>query len=162
VIPYPEIYQHTAFASAPHGAAIRQMFADDLSDDALDATLAAVENASSLVSLVQLRGLGGALARVDKDETAFAHRDARYFYAIINVWLDAADDQAVHAAWTEALWQKVRHEGSGVYVNFLENEGPGRVREAYPGATYERLAKIKAHYDPDNLFRFNQNVPPGN
>jgi hypothetical protein len=160
VIPYPEIYQHTAFAAEPHGASIRMMFADDLSDATLDATLAAVEHASSPVSLVQIRGLGGAMARVDKYATAFAHRDQRYFYAIINVWLDPADDLAVHAAWTESLWQKVRHEGSGVYVNFLENEGPERVHEAYPEVTFERLAKIKQHYDPENLFRFNQNVPP--
>ena len=50
--------------------------------------------------------------------------------------------------------------GPGVYVNFLEDEGADRVREAYPPATYARLAAIKRRYDPTNLFRFNQNVPP--
>jgi FAD/FMN-containing dehydrogenase len=160
VIPYPEIYQHTAFAAAPHAASIRMMFADDLSDAALDATLTAVEQATSMVSLVQFRGLGGAMAKVETDATAFAHRNQRYFYSIINVWLDPADDPAVHAAWTESLWQKVRHEGSGVYVNFLEKEGEDRIRDAYPQATYERLQKIKQHYDPENMFHFNQNIPP--
>ena len=80
--------------------------------------------------------------------------------AIIGLWLDADEDAAVHEAWTAALWQTIRHEGCGVYVNFLEDEGADRVREAYPPATYARLAEIKRRYDPRNLFRFNQNVPP--
>jgi hypothetical protein len=66
----------------------------------------------------------------------------------------------VHEAWTAALWRTFRREGNGVYVNFLEVEGPDRVHEAYPPATYARLAEIKRRYDPRNLFRFNQNVPP--
>jgi FAD/FMN-containing dehydrogenase len=160
VIPYPEIYRYTEHYALPHGAAIRSMFADDLSDAAIDASLAAMERASSPFSLIQFRGLGGALARVDPGATAFAHRRQRYFFAIIGVWLDPSEDPAVHGAWTGALWQAVRHEGSGVYVNFLEAEGPERVRDAYPPATYARLAEVKRRYDPDNLFRFNQNVPP--
>jgi FAD/FMN-containing dehydrogenase len=160
VIPYPEIYRYTEHYAMPHGAAIRSMFADDLSDAALDASLAAMENSSSPFSLIQFRGLGGALARVAPEATAFAHRRQRYFLAIIAVWLDPAEDPAVHAAWTGSLWQAVRHEGSGVYVNFLEREGPERVHDAYPPATYARLAEIKRRYDPDNLFHFNQNVPP--
>jgi FAD/FMN-containing dehydrogenase len=159
-ISYPEIYQFTAHQAAPHGASIRSMFADELSDAALDALLAAMEHASSPFSLVQLRGLGGAMARVGKDATAFAHRDKRYFVAIIGLWLDAADDPAVHSAWTESLWQTIRPEGSGVYVNFLENEGANRVRDAYPPATFARLVEIKRKYDPQNIFRFNQNIPP--
>jgi FAD/FMN-containing dehydrogenase len=100
------------------------------------------------------------MARIAPDATAFAHRDRRYFVAIINVWLDATEDEKVHQAWTESLWDTIRHDDQGVYVNFLENEGADRVREAYPGATYERLGVIKRQYDPDNLFRFNQNVLP--
>lgn len=160
-MPYPDIYRFTAHQAEPHAASIRMTFADDLSDAALDAALDAIEHASSPFSLIQFRGLGGAMARVDDDATAFAHRDRRYFLAIIGLWLDAAEDAGTHRAWTESLWQKVRHEGSGVYVNFLEEEGPDRVRDAYPPATYARLAAIKRQYDPENLFRFNQNVPPG-
>ena len=109
---------------------------------------------------MQFRGLCGALARVPADSTAFAHRDKRYFFAIIGLWLDAAEDPAVHMAWTEALWRVTRAEGAGVYVNFLENEGAERVRDAYPPATFARLAAIKRRYDPQNIFRFNQNIPP--
>lgn len=159
-MPYPEIYRFTAHQAEPHGAAIRSMFADDFSDEALDAVLAALERATSPFSLVQFRGLGGALARIDPYSTAFAHRDKRYFFAIIGLWLDAAEDPAIHQAWTEALWRTVRPEGAGVYVNFLEHEGPERVRDAYPPVTFARLAAIKRHYDPQNLFRFNQNIPP--
>ena len=159
-IPYPDIYRYTDHQSAPHGASIRMMFAHELSDAVLDASLEAMRRATSPYSLVHFRGLGGAMARVDPNETAFAHRDKPYFYSIIGVWLDAAEDVAVHTGWTESLWEQGRHECSGVYVNFLEEEGADRVREAYPAVTYARLAKIKRHYDPENLFRFNQNVPP--
>jgi FAD/FMN-containing dehydrogenase len=159
-IQYPDIYRFTAFAAEPHGASIRSMFADTLSDAALDAALEAMKHASSPFSLIQFRGLGGALARVGTDATAFAHRDKRYFVAIIGIWLDAAEDPAVHSAWTTALWRTIRPEGSGVYVNFLEREGADRVRDAYPPVTFARLVEIKRQYDPQNMFRFNQNIPP--
>lgn len=159
-MPYPEIYKFTAFAAEPHGASIRSMFADQLSDAAIDASLEAMRNASSPFSLIQFRGLGGALGRIPDDATAFAHRSRRYFVAVIGIWLDAAEDAVPHIGWTNALWQKIRPEGAGVYVNFLEDEGAGRVRDAYPPDTYMRLARIKAKYDPHNMFRFNQNIRP--
>lgn len=159
-MPYAAIYNFTAPQANPHGAALRSMFAHQLSDAVLDATLAAVEHATSPFSIVQLRGLGGALERVGNDVTAFAHRDKRVFLAIIGIWLDPTESAAPHRAWAEALWQEVRHEGSGVYVNFLEREGETRIRDAYPPATYARLAEVKRQYDPENLFRFNQNILP--
>jgi FAD/FMN-containing dehydrogenase len=159
-MPYPMIYRFTDFAAEPHGASLRSMFSDDLSDDAIDAILSAMEQRSTPFALVQLRGLGGALAKVDTYATAFAHRDAKVMLAIINIWLDPSEDSAPHVAWTEALWAQVRGEGSGAYVNFLEEEGEGRIRDAYPQVTYDKLAKIKAYYDPDNVFHFNQNIKP--
>jgi FAD/FMN-containing dehydrogenase len=159
-MPYPGIYAFTAHQAEPHRASIRMMFADALSDAAVEDILAAMRAPSSPYSIVQLRGLGGAFGRVAPDATAFAHRRRRYFVAVIAIWLDPAEDRAPHEAWTGALWKAIRHEGEGVYVNFLEQEGPGRVREAYPGGTWERLAAVKHRYDPGNLFRFNQNVPP--
>lgn len=159
-MPYPDIYRFTAHQAEPHAASIRMMFADELSDAALDAAITAMKQASSPFSLIQFRGLGGAMARVDEDATAFAHRQRRYFVAVIGLWLDPSEDEAKHAAWTASLWETIRHEGCGVYVNFLEREGPDRVREAYPPATFDRLAAIKQRYDPGNLFRFNQNISP--
>jgi FAD/FMN-containing dehydrogenase len=159
-MPYPALYHFTDLHGARIGVSIRMMFADALSDTALDAALAAIKQSPSPYSIVEFRGLGGAMARVPTDATAFAHRDRRYFVAIIAIWLDPAENPAVHGAWTESLWQTIRQEGTGVYVNFLGNEGEARVHEAYPPATYARLAAIKRQYDPGNLFRFNQNIPP--
>ncbi len=159
-MPYPDIYQFTAQAALPHAVSIRMMFAHDLSDETVDAALAALHAATSPYSIIQFRGLGGAMARVAPDATAFAHRDQRYFVAIIALWLDPTEDEAKHSAWTNDLWQAIRHEGSGVYVNFLENEGDGRIRDAYPPATLARLRAIKRQYDPHNVFRFNQNIRP--
>ena len=158
-MPYPSIYDFTAHLAEPHGASIRMMFADELSDEAIDRMLSATE-AGTAPSLVHLRGLGGAFGRVPTDATAFAHRDRRYFVAVIGVWLDGAADPRPYEEWTLALWERLRPEGRGVYVNFLEDEGPERVRDAYPPRTYERLAAVKRRYDPDNVFRLNQNVPP--
>jgi FAD/FMN-containing dehydrogenase len=159
-IPYPAIYDFTAHQSLPFGSSVRSMFADNLSDATLDATLEAMHQASSPFSLVQFRGLDGAMARAPRDETAFVHRDKRYLFLAAGIWLDPAEEAAPHVAWTESLWQAVRHDGSGVYVNFLEDEGETRLKDAYTEATMARLARIKQTYDPTNLFRFNQNIRP--
>jgi hypothetical protein len=120
-----------------------------------------MQRATSPYSIIHLRGLGGAMGRVAPDATAFAHRDQRYWIAIIGIWLDPAEDAAVHQSWVQSLWRQIRHEGSGVYVNFLEEgEEPGRILDAYPAATLARLAEIKRRYDPRNLFKFNQNIRP--
>ncbi len=63
-------------------------------------------------------------------------------------------------AWVEDFAGTLRQDEAGAYVGFLGDEGEARVRASYPGATWERLAAIKAHYDPTNLFRLNQNIPP--
>lgn len=159
---YGDIYQYTAPATQPMASSVRMMFADDLSDLAIDEAIAAVSQSSSPFSMVQLRGLGGAMARVAPGDTAFAHRNQQYFVAIIGIWLDAAEDPRPHQAWTASLWEKIRGEGSGTYVNFLEQEGDERIREAYPGLVYDQLVSVKTAYDPANLFQFNQNIAPRN
>jgi FAD/FMN-containing dehydrogenase len=159
-MPYPVLYESTAQLAEPAAVAIRSMFADGFSDEAIVSMIESVEQATSPISIVHLRGLGGAMARVGNDETAFAHRDKRYLFAAIDVWHDPSEDPAPHNAWAESTWQKVRHEGSGVYVNFLGNEGEGRIREAYPETTYARLREVKRAYDPTNVFHFNQNIRP--
>jgi FAD/FMN-containing dehydrogenase len=160
-MPYPAVYDFTAHQAAPHGFALRSMYADEFSDQSIDLMLSALDNATSPYSIIHLRGLGGAFARVGNEETPFTNRERRYFFAAIAVWLDPEENGDIHRIWTNSLWQAVRHEGSGVYVNFLDNEGEARIREAYGQANYARLARIKAKYDPDNMFRFNQNIRPG-
>jgi FAD/FMN-containing dehydrogenase len=159
-MPYAALYQITEAQAAPHASAVRMMFADTISDATLDAALAAMERATSPFSVIHFRGLGGAMARVPSDATAFAHRNRDYFVAVINAWMDPSDDGARHQGWTEGVWQQIRQDRAGVYVNFLDNEGESRVHEAYPPATYARLAEIKRRYDPENLFRHNQNIRP--
>ncbi len=159
-MPYAGIYQYTAAQDMPHAAAARMMFAADLSDRAIDEMLAAVAVAPGPMSVVQLRGLGGAMARVDAAATAFAHRQQPLFASILSVWMDGSQDPAPQRAWMEELWRKIRDEGSGAYVNFLESEGNDRTLDAYPDETYARLAAIKQVYDPENLFRRNQNIQP--
>jgi FAD/FMN-containing dehydrogenase len=158
LMPYPQMF---AFADVgPHAASVRTMFTNNLGDASIDALIGAMTRVSAPISIVNLRGLGGHMARVGSDETAFAHRDTRCIVSIIAIWVDAADDSDPHRAWVQSLWEEIRHEGIGAYANFLEDEGEDRVREAYPAATFARLAAIKRQYDPENLFRFNQNIPP--
>lgn len=159
-MPYSSIYLSTAHQAFRHAVALRSMFTDEFSDETLDAALEAIEHASSPFSLIHFRGLGGEMSRVPVDATAFAHRNRRYLLGIIGVWLDAAEDEALHQAWVTSLWEKVRHEGQGVYVNFLTNEGKDRIHDAYPPETLERLRTIKRFYDPYNLFQSNQNIAP--
>ena len=109
--------------------------------------------------VVQLRVLGGAMARVPADATAFAHRDARMIGNVVSMYADPADGPEAEAQ-VAALGKRI-YDGDGAYAGFLRDEGEARVRAAYPGGAYERLAAVKAEYDPDNVFRLNQNVAPG-
>jgi FAD/FMN-containing dehydrogenase len=99
------------------------------------------------------------MARIADDATAFAHRQRRIMVAVGVVYDDASEGD-MHHDWVNRLTAALARGGPGVYVGFLGDEGEGRVREAYPGSTWDRLAQIKAKYDPTNLFHLNQNVPP--
>jgi hypothetical protein len=103
--------------------------------------------------------LGGAVARVDKDENAFAARDAIYNLLILGRTDDASGDDAVRK-WVRGLWKAVEpYSTGGVYVNYMGADETDRVGEAF-GAHHARLARIKSLYDPTNLFRLNQNIAP--
>jgi hypothetical protein len=159
-IPYPAMYRYTAGGERPHASAGRSMFASQLSDASIEAILSAMEQCTSPTSMVQLRGLGGAVTRVGRTETAFAHRDKQYMATVIGSWHGADEDAAPHRAWVTSLWEQIRLDADGVYANFLEDEGDERVHEAYPEPTFSRLVEIKQRYDPANVFRFNQNIAP--
>jgi FAD/FMN-containing dehydrogenase len=109
--------------------------------------------------VAQLRVLGGAMARVPSDATAFAHRDSRI---LINVaaFYNGPDDRPLRQAWVTEFAAALHQGNTGAYVSFMADEGEARVRAAYPGSTWNRLAAIKGRYDPTNLFRRNHNVPP--
>jgi FAD/FMN-containing dehydrogenase len=102
---------------------------------------------------------GGAVARVSADESPMANRDVAWIVHPFVLWEHAEDDER-HIAWGRAISADFkRFATGGVYLNFIGDEGGGRVRAAF-GDSYDRLARVKATYDPDNVFRGNQNIVP--
>ena len=136
-------------------------YVNGLSDEVIDAMVEAFSRAPSHRTLMLFIPVNGAASRVSADATAFPHRDASLVgIGVYALWDDpAAADENV--AWTRETWSALQPFASGgVYVNDLsEDEGDDRVRLAY-GSNYDRLARIKATYDPDNVFRLNANVKP--
>jgi FAD/FMN-containing dehydrogenase len=155
---YPEIYPPEEGAYHPTAVA-RTMFVDTIDRDVAGTIVEYLQASDATMRVAQLRVLGGAMARVPVEATAFAHRQSRI---MVNVaaFYDGPEDRAVREAWVADFAAALHQGDSGAYVNFLGDEGEARVREAYPGATWDRLAAIKARYDPTNLFRLNQNIPP--
>ena len=103
--------------------------------------------------------LGGAIARVDEDATAFGGRQSghTFNFAASTETEDGFEEQR---DWARQSWKSLEPHHSGVYVNFLGDEGDDRIREMYGAAKYARLQALKREYDPDNLFHLNQNIPP--
>jgi FAD/FMN-containing dehydrogenase len=138
----------------------RSMFLDRFDRAAAEAVVEHLRASTAPMAVAQLRVLGGAMARVPAEATAFAHRDRTIMAGVGSVYEHAADRPA-QDAWADGFAAALRRDSRpGVYVNFLSDEGPERVREAYPGPTWDRLAEVKRRYDPDNLFHRNQNIPP--
>jgi FAD/FMN-containing dehydrogenase len=105
--------------------------------------------------------LGGALARVAEDATAYSQRDAHFNVNINAVWLEGDTRADEHIRWTRDFYGAVEpHAGGRVYVNFLGDEGEERVRAAYGEEKYERLRALKRRYDSTNVFRLNPNIAP--
>jgi FAD/FMN-containing dehydrogenase len=136
----------------------RSLFMDGVDSRAATAIVEQLRATTAPMAVAQLRVLGGAMARVPAEATAFAHRDRRVMAGVGCVYQDAGE-RPTHEAWADGFAAALRG-GPGVYVNFLSNEGPDRVREAYPDRTWDRLVEVKRRYDPGNLFRLNQNIPP--
>ena len=158
-IRYPEMYAG-AEGPAPAYAAGTNLLVDDLSAGAADAILAHLETATAAIAAVQLRVLGGAMARVADDATAFGHRGARLMVNIAAMD-PRAETHPEHEAWAAGLATALT-DGAGerAYTGFIGDEGENGVHRAYPPATLERLARAKRRYDPDNLFHLNVNVVP--
>jgi FAD/FMN-containing dehydrogenase len=104
--------------------------------------------------------MGGAVADVPDDATAFPLRDAGIIVQMDSTWEDPGDDDE-NIAWTRGLHAAVApHAIDRAYVNFIGDEGSERVAQAYGAEKYQRLVALKKKYDPTNLFRLNQNIPP--
>jgi FAD/FMN-containing dehydrogenase len=135
---------------------------DDLTDEAIDVVARHVPLKSSPMSFTPIFLLGGAVGDVDDDATAFGgRRSTRYVFNIAAVAPDAATLET-DRAWVRAFWADLEphSQGIGSYVNFMSEDEPDRVRAAYGDAKYERLAEVKARYDPNNVFHLNMNIAP--
>ncbi len=157
-MPYPEIYPPEEADYHPTAVG-RTMFVDRVDRDVAETILEYLLASDASLRVAQLRVLGGAMARVPVEATAFAHRQSRI---MVNVaaFYEGPEDHPVREAWVTDFAAALRQGDTGAYVGFVNDEGPDRVRQAYPGSTWDRLAAIKRRYDPDNLFRLNHNVPP--
>ena len=155
---YPEIYPPEDPDYRPT-AANRTMFLDRVDREVATDIIERLTASTASFSVAQLRVLGGAMARVPADATAFAHRASRIMVNLA-AFFDGPDDRTVREAWVKAFAEDLEQDDHGAYVNFVGDEGQERVRAAYPGATWDRLQAVKRRYDPTNLFHLNQNVPP--
>jgi FAD/FMN-containing dehydrogenase len=132
-----------------------------LTDDAIDTLVERAAATTSPKSYTIVFQLGGALARVGEDETAYGQRDAAHNVNINAVWTEDDPGGDRHVAWARDFFSALQpHAGRRVYLNFLGDEGPERVRQAYGDRQYERLVELKRAYDPTNCFRQNQNIEP--
>jgi FAD/FMN-containing dehydrogenase len=109
--------------------------------------------------VAQLRVLGGAAARVPSDATAYAHR-SKAMLANVAAFYQGDADREVRRTWVSGFARALQPNDDAAYVGFLTDDGQARIRGAYPGATWDRLRRIKSEYDPENIFRLNQNIPP--
>ena len=157
---YPEIYPPEEGSYHPV-AESRTMFVDAIDRPVAEMILDHLWASTGSMAVAQLRVLGGAMARVPADATAFAHRESRIMVNLAALY-ERPEEKATHEVWVADFASALLQSDKGAYVNFLGEEGEDRIRAAYPGSTWDRLAAIKARYDPTNLFRLNQNIPPMN
>jgi FAD/FMN-containing dehydrogenase len=157
-MPYPEIYLPEEEDYHPIAAG-RTMFVDGVDREAASTILDRIEASTAMMAVTQIRVLGGAMARVPADATAFAHRASKIMVNVAAL-VERVQDLPAHEPWVADLASALHRGDDGAYVNFLVDEGEERVRSAYPGATWDRLREVKRRYDPTNLFRLNQNIPP--
>jgi len=157
-MPYPSIYPPEDPDYRPK-AANRTFFLDRVDLETAALIVERLTASDATMRVTQLRAFGGAMARVPADATAFAHRGSRIM-ATVAAFYDGPDDQLVRERWVTDFHRDLQQDDTGAYVNFVGDEGEERIRAAYPGATWDRLREVKRRYDPENVFRRNQNVPP--
>ncbi|WP_018613841.1 FAD-binding oxidoreductase [Segetibacter koreensis] len=138
----------------------RADFVKDLTDNAIEEHLRFAETLPSMHSTMHMYPINGAASRVGNNETAWSNRDATWAMVMVGVDADPANKEKI-TSWTKDYWEAVHpYSTRGAYVNFLmDDEGEDRIKATY-GDNYEKLVKIKSKYDPDNLFRVNQNIKP--
>jgi len=157
-IAYPEMFPPGDDSYRPMAVA-RTMFMDHVDRTTAETIVQFLEASDATMRAAQLRVLGGAIARVADDATAYAHRSRRIMVNLA-AFYEGPDDRAERQAWVDDFAAALDQGASGAYVNFVGDEGADGVHAAYPDATWARLASIKDRYDPTNVFRLNQNISP--
>jgi FAD/FMN-containing dehydrogenase len=155
---YPEMYPDEQ-GYRPVAVA-RAMFAGNVGSRQAETILERIAESSATIAACEIRVLGGAMARVPGEATAFAHRQSRIMINVAAIYDPSTSERSEHVAWARRLSAELHDGDPGAYAGLLADEGEQRVRAAYPGATWERLAAVKATHDPDNVFRLNQNISP--
>ncbi|TME41845.1 MAG: FAD-binding oxidoreductase [Chloroflexi bacterium] len=158
LMPYAQIYPPEDDSYHPIGTG-RNMLVDAIDKRSAESMIEYLSSSPATFSVAQLRVMRGAVARVPDDATAYAHRRR---FAMINIGnlVQSVEELTAIKPWVDSFEKAIQRGPEAAYVNFLMDEGPERVRRAYPAGTYERLMKVKRQYDPTNLFRLNQNIPP--
>jgi FAD/FMN-containing dehydrogenase len=134
-------------------------FVKEIPDEAVDIHVQYGEALPTWKSTMHLYPINGVAGRVAKDATAWNYRDANWGMVMVGVSPDPADNEQM-IEWTRSYWSALHpYSAGGAYINMMMEEGQDRVRASY-GDHYDRLAQIKAKYDPNNLFRVNQNIKP--
>jgi FAD/FMN-containing dehydrogenase len=139
----------------------KSQYLDELSDDAIDVIAARAQDRPAPLTLVNTFHMGGAIADVDPEETAFSERTPPYMVSIDGMWTEG--DDADYVAWVRSTWDAISEHGTGaVYLNFtgLADEPPEAGVDSAFGRNLRKLAEVKAKYDPDNFFRVNNNIKP--
>jgi len=153
--------QTIADSDFPHGRRYytKSGYSTNLAGTTIDRMVEAVATIPSSETIIELAYLGGAAAQVAAKETAFGDRSAPFVLTLLATWSDAFAD-ADNISWVRRVFKKLRPAMKpGVYVNFMSGDEQDRVPEAYQ-ERWDRMIAVKSHYDPNNFFRLNQNVPP--
>ncbi|MCE9644410.1 MAG: FAD-binding oxidoreductase [Chloroflexi bacterium] len=156
---YPEMFPPEEGGDYHPVAANRTMFLDRVDHSVAEFILTTLQASTANMAVTQLRVLGGAMAQVPADTTAFAHRASKIMANLAALY-DKPEDRDHHENWASQYEADLRQKDKGVYVNFLGDVDKKQVRAAYPGDTWKKLGQIKKKYDPTNLFHLNQNIPP--
>lgn len=153
---YPEIFIPDDDSYHPTAVA-ETLFMDRVDLNVASRILDALQDSDAVMRAVQLRVLGGAMARVPADATAFAHRQSRIMANIASFYQSPAD-KVLRQEWVTSLSRELFQGDRGAYIGFLGEVGPDRLKEIYPAGTWERLMQVKRKYDPENIFRRNHNI----
>jgi len=162
-MPYTAL-QSMLDAGGPKGinGYMKAEFLEEMNDQAIDVLVERGLNRAGPMAQIIVEPMGGAIGRMGEHDTALGRRDVPWCYHALAMWMEPDQEAAdAHMAWARGLADDIRpHTTTGVYLNFTSDQGEERVRLTYGPEKYDRLVALKDRYDPDNLFRLNQNIPP--